>query len=117
MVRPALAKGRSVLFCKEKNNNLAKKKTIKRKTIINAKRRAWAKIITDLNPKKGQKELWAFTKAMAGRSYNFSVAGQDLQSRSSSVITDSKEMAVLLINIILEERNKHKIIKNKITFQ
>ncbi len=45
---------------------------------MNAKINAWEKLISNLIPKKGQKELCAFTKLMTGRGFNNSAAGQVL---------------------------------------
>jgi hypothetical protein len=91
-----------------------KKEATKRRVIINGKRNAWEKFIPNLNPRKGQKELWAFTKTMTGRSFNNSAAGQDFLSSSGYRITDSKENANLLFDSILDKRNANQSTKNEI---
>jgi hypothetical protein len=57
---------------------VAEKRTTIRRVIMNAKINAWEKLISNLIPKKGQKELCAFTKLMTGRGFNNSAAGQVL---------------------------------------
>lgn len=76
---------------------------------MNAKINAWEKFISNLIPKKGQKELCAFTKLMTGRGFNNSVAGQVLLLSSNVPVTDPKEKADLLTEHILGERNINQI--------
>ena len=84
-----------------------KKEATKRRVIINGKRNAWEKFIPNLNPRKGQKELWALGLASLW-------AVQPLLSNPGSRITDLKEKADLLIDSILEKRNANQSTKNEI---
>lgn len=68
--------------------------------IIKAKMISWEDFITNLNPKKVQKAMWALTQSMSNRIYNVPAVG--LRTIDKTMITEPKKTVILFIHTFLD---------------